>query len=50
MIELLSSMLVAEASDDSINVVIEEMGSDASSDVVSLSEGSATTPEVASGM
>lgn len=50
MIELLSSMLVAVGSNDSTFVVREETSSDASSDVVSLSEGSVTTPEVASGM
>ena len=47
---LLSSVLVAVASIDSNCVVREGVSSDASSDVMLLSEGSVSTPEVASGM
>lgn len=46
----LSSVLVAVASIDSNCVAREVISSDPSSDVVLLSEGSVSTPEVASGM
>jgi C-terminal processing protease CtpA/Prc len=49
-IELLSSALVAVASDGSDGTTTEETSSDASPDVVLLSKGSVSTSEVASGM
>lgn len=49
-IEMLSSVLVAVAPNDSDGVNAEEKSSDASSDVVLLSDGSVSTPVVASGM
>jgi hypothetical protein len=49
-IELLSSTLVAVASDGSDGMITEDESSDTSPDVVLLSKGRVSTSEVASGM